>query len=163
MCIFDTIGSLGSCPPAITRCNSATISEDMETTMNTVDTNLGARLAIMRAISFVGYKHDELAVKKFGFEENRRPKTAQELVDWIKAGDIILPDTEDENYDPRDLSYDKFLGIKFPPKVKKDWEGLEKARTEFAKERSALELEVQVLEPTEALKNFKKFESKFIH
>ena len=162
--VYETI-SLGSCvtlnPEPI-----PTPSEDMETTMNTVAVNsndTNARRAIHNAIYGVVSKVTDEARKTFGFVESRRPKTAQELVEWIKAGDIVMPDVDDPDYDPVDYRYESFLGITFPPKIKKDWEGYDKHMENFRKDEKALELEVQVLEPAEALKSFKKFESKWIH
>lgn len=138
-------------------------TKDMETTMNTVDTNTtNARRHISSAICSVSWTVEREALKKFGFVESRTPKTAQELVDWIKADDFILPKI-DEDYDEDDYRYEAYKGLTFPPKIKKDRIGFDKYMDEFRKDKYSLELEVQVLEPVDALKNFKKFESKWIH
>lgn len=142
----------------------AVSTQDMETTMNTVPNNdANARKAIFGAIYVVENNVTREAYKTFGYEDIRRPKTAQELVDWIKAGDIILPNVDDPDYDPAEYRYDAFLGLTFPPKIKKDRDGYEKHMENFYKDKKSLELEVQVLEPEKALANFKTFERKWVH
>ncbi len=162
------IHSLGSCTTAtttpqmkFTRCNE----EDMETTMNTViDTNSNARYALNRAVYSVYCKVERDAMKKFGFVDDDAPKTAAEIIKRITDGDITVPDVDAQDYDADDYRYDEWRGIKWrKPSMKKDRDGFEKHMDTFNKEKSALELEITVLEPVEALKNFKKFESKWIH
>jgi hypothetical protein len=160
------IATLGSC-----EVNPTPIpvlkTDDMETTMNTntVNTNdVNARRAINGAIFETAVKVEREAYKTFGYADARRPKSAEELVEWIKAGDIILPSERDgEDYDPADYRFESFLGLTFPPKIKKDREGLDKHMENFNKDKKALELEVQVLDPEKALANFKTFERKWIH
>lgn len=136
--------------------------KDKENTMNT-DTTATARRALSNATFETYRKVDREALEKFGFMEARRPKNAAELIEWIKAGDYITPDTHDEDYDPADYQYEYLYGITFPPKVKKDRTGYDKHMVDFAKDKAAVELEINVLEPAEALKSYKRFESKWIH
>lgn len=157
--------TFGNCPKAVPVDIPSTSSKDMETTMNTVaiDTTLNARRHINSAIFSVNCAVEREALKKFGLIESRRPQTAEELVEWIKSDDFILPKVDAEDYCEEDYKYEKFLGLTFPPKIKRDRAGFDKFMDDFRKEKSSLELEVQVLEPADALKNFKKFESRWIN
>ncbi len=141
------------------------ISNDVETTMNTtaVDHTQTARYAIERALDSLERKVVDKAYVTFHLRDERFPKTAQELVDWIKADEFELPDTKDDDYDPDDYKYDSFRGLRFKPIHKKDREGYEKHVEKFYNDRNSLRLEIQVLEPEKALTNFKKLEKEYLH
>ena len=129
----------------------------------TVDTTVTARAALDRALNNLQNNVEEKAYETFHLRDKVVPETAQELVDLVKSDEFILPDTEDDDYDPRDYQFDSFRGLRFKPKHKKDREGFEKHMEAFKKDRNALRLEIQVLEPEKALVNFKKLEKEYLH
>lgn len=140
-------------------------SNNMETTMNTttVDHTQNARYALDRALNTLEAKVDEKAYDTFHLRDETVPRTAQELVDLIKADEYILPDTEADDYDPEDYKYKTFRGLRFKPKHKRDWEGYEKVKEKFRTDKTTLRLEIQVLEPEKALANYKKLEKEYLH
>ncbi len=122
-----------------------------------------ARGAIATALYQLETKVEEKAYDTFGLRSDRRPATAQDLIDWIKADEFKAPDTDDDDYDPDDYRYDPLKGIRFKPLKKKDREGYEKHMAAFRKDRNTLNLEIKVLEPEKALANFKKLEREYLH
>jgi hypothetical protein len=141
------------------------LKTNMETTMNTApvyDTAI-ARDALENALLRLERSVEEKSYETFGLRETRTPKTAQDIIDWIKNDEFIAPDTEDDDYDPEDYRYHDLKGIRFKPLKKKDREGYEKHMEAFRKDRNSLRLEIKVLEPEKALANFKKLEKEYLH
>ena len=124
--IFDIL-DMGVLPP------KSCIPNPMETTMNStvVDYTKTARNAIDRAISKLEVQVNDAAYITFHLEDATNPRTAQELVDLIKADEYILPDTENDDYDEEDYKYATFRGLRFKPKHKKDRAGYDKYMKKF--------------------------------
>lgn len=151
---------LGYCPDATTTSNSAGNYEDMESTMNIgiENNNVAARRSIHIALAnFTDETYSKLE-KKYMLIRPDVPATAKEIVEAIKSGNITLPEENDDCDGCH--RWDTWRGIIFAKDVKADRKGFEAAWAEFKKEKDALRLDIDVLDPTVTLDSYKSFVKK---
>jgi hypothetical protein len=131
----------------------------MESSMNMPAHDVNARYQIDQAIFELSCKINKEAEQKYGITKPPVPKTASEIIEAIKSGNITIPDTKNQKEDL--YQWDSFRGIAFAKDFKRDQEGYAKYMKGFNEEKKSLKLDVVVLPVEEGLKKFRIFEEKW--
>ena len=107
-------------------------------------------------------KNEALRVQ-FGLAELPRPKSAAELVEYIKAGKYVFTREDDlvnEDFDYNEFYYSPWSYLEFrDPEVKKDREGYEKAKKALEKLYDDTRDEIVVLDVEKGLAAVRQFET----
>lgn len=135
------------------------MNQPKDSTMNTVNNNQNERNELLWAIDRLEMNTISALHNKY-VEPPQSPKTAKEIVEAIKAGNITLPKITDED-DENTYRWEPWKGIIWSKDWKADKVTYKKKREEFANEARALKLDVKIIEPVEALKKFRDLESRW--
>jgi hypothetical protein len=136
---------------------------DMEDFENMADG--AARQYLVCRASDVWSEKREVLERKYGLTDEEAPKTAQEVVDRIKAGRFVFKDNtikDDPNWYGRYFEPTRYLRWRSPD-VKEDKAGFEAAMAKLQAKYAHLKDSIYVDSPTVAKSNLHEFESATFH
>jgi hypothetical protein len=167
-----TSSSLGDCAATPTSirdvydycdCEDCMAAREEESTMNTTNTfdDTAAAKSHMKDRIESHYREVECALERKYLSDDLPPKTAAEIVERIKAGNIVLPDTTKPGYDAWNYTWQPYLGIRWRhPDKKVDREAFDKALKTLHSDRMDTITKVTVLAKEEGLKALESFKAK---